>query len=132
MSDWDAVQVDTWSLLYKKISHSLGRYGVEKSTGEGDFWINEDNYGWHRISVGVQNLTLLRPIIIDELRGFLADFPDWEITVAVDVLGYEKSWPRMGVTIRKHEIVDGLQRDYFPEEFRGYQYPDSRPGTGYD
>lgn len=77
-------------------------------------------------------LTLFRPEVIRELRGLLADLSDWEIAVAVDVLGTEKSWPQMGLTIRKHEIVDGLQRQYLPEEFRGYWYADSRPGTGYD
>jgi hypothetical protein len=132
MSDWDPAQVDIWHRLYQAASGLLAKHGVENSIGDGDYWLNEDNYGWHRISVGVQNLTLFRPDIIAGLRAFLADYPGWEITVAVDVIGKEKSWPRMGVTVRKHEIVDGLQRQLLPEEFRGYYYPDSRPGTGYD
>ncbi len=132
MNDWDPVQADIWNRLYQKTSASLAKYGIENAIGDGDYWINEDNCGWHRISVGVQNLSLLRPEIVAELRGLLDAYPGWEITVAVDVLGKEKSWPRMGVTIRKHEIADGLQRQYLPEEFRGYQYADGRPGTGYD
>ena len=38
----------------------------------------------------------------------------------------------MGLTIRKHEIIDGLQRQYFPEEFQSFRYADSKPGTGFD
>ncbi len=132
MSDWDSEQVDIWNRFYQEVADLLAKYGIENPIGDGDYWINEDNYGWRRISVGVQNLSLFRPEVVTALRGLLDAYPDWEIAVAVDVLGTEKSWPLMGVTIRKREIVDGLQRQYLPEEFRRYQYADSRPGTGYD
>jgi hypothetical protein len=38
----------------------------------------------------------------------------------------------MGLTIRAHEIIDGLQRQYFPEPYRSFRYEGSRPGTEYD
>jgi hypothetical protein len=38
----------------------------------------------------------------------------------------------MGNTIRRHEIIDGLQRQYLPTRFRNFEIPGSRPGTGYD
>jgi hypothetical protein len=38
----------------------------------------------------------------------------------------------MGVTVRRHEIIDGLLRKYLPEPFRFLKIPGSRPGTGYD
>jgi hypothetical protein len=38
----------------------------------------------------------------------------------------------MGLTIRRHEIIDGLQRQYFPPAYRHFQYPGSRPGTERD
>lgn len=69
--------------------------------------------------------------IIKTLQGLLKDFPNWTIIMAVDVLGKEH-WPSMGVTIRAHEIIDDLLRQYLPEEFRFLKIPGSRPGTGYD
>jgi hypothetical protein len=62
----------------------------------------------------------------------LNDFPEWEIIVVVDIPGKERVWPPMGLTIRKHEIVDRLQREFLPVEFRSLAYKDSRPGTGFD
>jgi hypothetical protein len=38
----------------------------------------------------------------------------------------------MGLTIRAHEIIDGLQREFFPKEFRIFSYEDARPGTERD
>ena len=132
MSDWDEQQVETWIRLYEQVAATLARYGKIESSGDADYWINEDNYGWNRISVGVNNLKMLHPDIVNSLRKLLAKLPGWEITLAVDILGKEKSWPKMGLTIRNHEIIDGLQRHLFPVEFQSFTYPDSRPGTGYD
>ena len=70
MSDWDPVQVDIWSRLYQETSKLLAKYGVENSFGDGDYWINDDNYGWPRISVGVQKLSLFRPAIMKSLHVF--------------------------------------------------------------
>ena len=55
-----------------------------------------------------------------------------EIVVAVDVPEHEQDWPVMGLTIRRHEIIDGLQREFLPPEFADLHYPGGRPGTGYD
>lgn len=132
MEDAESAQNNMWTRLYQGVSAILAKYGVENPFGDGDYWTNEDNYGWARVQVEVQNLDMFRPQIVDELRGLLGDLPDWEITMAVDVVGKEKAWPPMGLTIRRHEIIDGLRRDILPEVFRTYHYTDSRPGTGYD
>jgi hypothetical protein len=52
--------------------------------------------------------------------------------VAVYVPGVGEDWPDMGLTIRAHEIVDGLQRSLFPKEFQNLRYEGSRPGTDRD
>jgi hypothetical protein len=51
--------------------------------------------------------------------------------MAVDVPGKEKEWPRMGLTIRKHEIIDGLRRDLMPE-LANVHFAGSRSGTEND
>jgi hypothetical protein len=132
MSDWDEQQVETWHRLYEQVAGTLAQYGKIDSSGSADYWINEDNYGWKRISVGANNLKMLHPDIVSSLRELLSGLPGWEVTLAVDVLGKEKSWPKMGLTIRNHEIIDGLQRHLFPAEFQNFIYSDGKPGTGYD
>lgn len=132
MTDWDPKQVDTWNRLFDAVEAVFADYGTEYFKDSGDYLLNEDNYGWRRIMLSVQNLKMLAPDIIARLRDLLTDLPDWEIAVAVDVPGKEKTWPNMGLTIRKHEIIDGLQRQCFPVEFRDFRYADSRPGTASD
>lgn len=132
MTEWDQKQVDNWEQIFRRVSELMAEYGSEYYSKRGDYLLVEDNYGWQRISLSVQNLKMLMPEIIHRLRKLLTELPDWEIVIAVDIPGKEKDWPPMGVTIRKHEIIDGLQRQYFPEELRDLHYAGSKQGTGYD
>jgi hypothetical protein len=121
-----------WDDLYRRIVDLLSAYGKEEPTGDGDFWVVDDNYGWPRQTINVFTLKMLDLGVISGLRVLLDNFPDWEIIIALDVPGTEGVWPPMGVTIRKHEIIDGLQREYLPEPHRSFAIPGSRVGTGYD
>jgi hypothetical protein len=38
----------------------------------------------------------------------------------------------MGLYIRPHEIIDGLQRRYFPKEFQDIAYEGARCDPAYD
>jgi hypothetical protein len=71
-------------------------------------------------------LDLLAPSIVKLLQNILADFPDWEIVVAIDFKDKGLSWPNMGLTIRAHEIIDELQRQYFPPQYQGIRYEGTR------
>ena len=129
---WDEKQSETWHALFDRVHAILNRNGVENPYAEEDYWINYDNYGWTRITFAATKLRMLEPRIVAELRALLTDLPDWEIVAVVDILDKDGVWPKMGLTIRKHEIVDGLQRQLFPEPYRSFQYPGSRAGTGFD
>ena len=106
--------------------------GVESAVGRGDFWVVDDNYGWRRHTVYIFNLALFTPSMVNAARKLLQGHPNWEIIFLVDVVGKEKEWPPMGVTIRKREIIDGLQREYLPAPYNQLEFSGSRPGTGYD
>jgi hypothetical protein len=93
---------------------------------------SSDNIGTLQHKIYVNNLKLLRAQIIESLQRLLSDFPNWEIMVAISVPGIGDSWPDMGLTIRAHEIVDGLQRQYFPTEFRSLAYQGAKHGTDRD
>ena len=124
-------QENAWSDLYGRIIAVLQEFGTEDHFGEADYLVVDDNYGWQRHTIEVHRLLMLSPAIAHALQSLLGEFPKWEIVIAVDVPGQE-NWPRMGLTIRKHELIDGLQRSYLPVEFQQIKYPGSRPGTGHD
>ena len=127
--DEDREQFEAWEVLHERISEVMHAFGTEDHLGDGDYLIVDDNYGWRRHSIEVHRLHILRPEIVAQVQNLLDDYPDWEIVMAVDVPGTETSWPRMGITIHKHEIIDDLQRQYLPEEYRAFSYPGSRPGN---
>jgi len=132
LDDDDDEQDLAWETLYDGIVGVLKEFGIDDPFGNGDYLIVDDNYGHRRNIVEIHKLHMLRPEIANALRALLDNYPDWEIVIAVDIPGTETTWPRMGLTIRKHEIIDGLQREFLPEDVRKFNYPDSRPGTGYD
>lgn len=120
-----------WEALYAEIKTVLAPWGVEDAFGKGDYLIVDDNYGWNGQKIEIHSVRMLKVPIIEHLHALLNSFPDWQIVIAVDIPGKEH-WPLMGVTIRKHEIIDGLRREVLPAEFEDFKIPGSRPGTGYD
>ena len=121
-----------WELIYSEIGRTLERFGKEDAFGKGDYLLVDDNWGNHQQKIEVQNLSLIKPQIVKLLQKILAPYPDWEIVVAIDVPKHEADWPAMGLIIRNDEIIDGLQRQYFPTEFQNVKYEGSRRGTDRD
>ena len=120
--DLEARQEAEWRVLHDGITETLNRFGTKNAVRKGDYWLLDDNWGTWRQEVEVQNLSLLKPPIIKLLQGLLAGYPDWEIMFRVDVLGKENVWPPMGLIIHDDEIIDDLQREFLPEEFRSIIY----------
>jgi len=127
----DERQWAEWEALCSSIKSLLAKWGTENAFGRGDYLIVDDNYGWNCHTIEIHTLKMLKLPIISELQRLLKEFPTWEIVIAVDVPGKEH-WPRMGVTIRNHELIDGLRREVLPPDFKEFKIPGSRPGTGYD
>jgi hypothetical protein len=118
-----------WGILYAQLENLLRQFGKGDGLGRADHWLLDDNYGGKQHKLYVNNLDMLAPQIVKRLQASLSGFPDWEIVVAVDIGGAGESWPQMGLIIRRHEVIDGLQRQYFPKEFQGIRYEGSRPGA---
>jgi hypothetical protein len=125
-------QERAWGILYDRIVDVMQQFGTEDYRGRADYLIVDDNYGHFRHKIEIQRLHMIRPDLVQMLRALLRDFPDWEIVLAVDVPGTEGKWPPMGVTIRHHEVVDGLRREFLPREFEVMKFVNGRPGTGND
>jgi hypothetical protein len=123
-------QEQDWEALYEAILAELEKHGTHGFDASADFFLVDENWGGLQQKIEVSNLNLLRPNIIKSLQLLLNGYPGWEIMIGVGPP--EGKWPVMGLTIRAHEIVDGLQRQFFPKEFQDIRYEGSRPGTEND
>jgi hypothetical protein len=114
-----------WQLLHDRITDALQPF-TKDAFGRGDYWLLDDDWGRFQQELEIQNLNLLKPEIISALQKLLVDFPDWRITMSVAVPGIGDDWPGMGIVIDPEEIIDELQREYLPAEFRSFSYPGAR------
>ncbi len=125
-------QLKIFGRLIDRINTLLKRYGEHDLLKPGDYSIYDDYWGYPQVKVSINNLELLQPSIIEGLQTIVKAYPAWEIVVAVAVRGHYNDWREMGLYIRPHEIIDGLQRQYFPKEFQDIEYQGARHGTAYD
>lgn len=117
-----------FAALYDAIQNVLRPVATESPYTGGDYYLVDDDWGNRQQKIEIEKLSLLHPDIIHALRRLLDRFPRWEIVVAAG----QPDGPPMGLTLRRHEIIDGLLREYLPPEFRGFRYDDARIGTEND
>lgn len=116
-----------WNDMRDRVISHLESFGKAIGPfGDKDFWVVDDDYDLFLIQVEVMALDLLDPPVIYGLRDLLDMHPRFAITVAV-VPPRRTAWPRMGLTLEKGLIVDGLKRDHLPEGIRGVRYDGARP-----
>jgi hypothetical protein len=125
-NDKERQQELEWNALHDRITATLNQFGQKDAFGKADYWLVDDNWGLRLHQLEFQNLGLLRPDIIKALQALLIEYPHWEIAVRIDIVGTEEKWPGMGLIIYHDEIIDELQRQYFPEEFRHFAYEGSK------
>ncbi len=126
-------QAEIFERLYRRTDDLLEQIARRDNLVEhDDYSIYGDYWGYPQVKISVANLALLSPPVVKLLQGLLSDLPGWEFVVAVVGVGRINNWPNMGLIVRAHEIIDGLQRQYFPPEFQDIRYEGSRPGTDRD
>ena len=119
--------------LFKLMARTLRQFGRNRN----DYFIAKERSWAYRHLVFTDNALLLRAPAIKALQGLLLDFPDWEIVICVtnresvseDVRLYGFEWPDSQVIIRDDAIIDSLNRDHLPQEFRELVIEGSRPDT---
>jgi hypothetical protein len=122
--DYDA-QFEIFERLRTEINNLLSQYGRPDSlSGLGDYSAHADFLQSNQVKVSIGNLELLKPSIVAQLQAVVRKFPGWEIVYTVAVDGHFDDWPDMGLRIRPNEIVDDLQRQYFPKEYQSISYAD--------
>lgn len=126
-------QAEIFQQIYERTEDLLKRFGKpDRFLEPGDYSVYGDYWGHPQVKISVENLEILRPHVVKALQGLLSDFPGWEFVVAVTVNEHLDDWPEMGLFVREHEIVDGLQRQFFPPEFQDLRYEGSRPPVATD
>lgn len=130
---WWAQQAETKDKITVRVDALLRQSGKQVSlTQDGDYDIIGDFLGHPELVVYVVNLAMLQPDIVGKLQQIVRNYPGWQIVMAVAMRGHEDDWPDMGLYIRPDEIIDVLQRQYFPREFQSLEYEGARRGTAHD
>jgi hypothetical protein len=121
--------------LYPRVDALLERFGRPDflpGQPEGDFCVHGDYSEYPQVVVFVHNLELLRQPVVRTLQQLLKEYPGWQIDLMVTLWDHLKDWPNMGISIRGNEIVDDLQRQYFPKDFQDLAYEGARRGSVLD
>src|ERR1700679_3418169 len=110
-------QFEIFERLRVRIDSLLEQYGQPDSlSGLGDYSAHADFRQSPQVKVSIGNLELFRPSIVYEIQEIMKDFSGWEIVYAVALEDHFDDWPDMGLYIRGDEIIDTLQRQYFPKK----------------
>ena len=111
----------------EKLLEGFGRPDCLRGQPYGDYQVHGDYSEYPQVVVFVENLKLLERLVVDALQQLLKGYAGWQIDLMVTLRGHE-NWPNMGISIRADEIVDDLQRQYFPKEFQELAYEGARRG----
>jgi len=128
-------EAGVFSGLLERVKNLLERFGTPDYVPgalNGDFAVHSDYSGYRQVVVFVENLSMLRQSVVSALHDLIRQYPGWQIEVTVAVPGHDDDWPDMGLYIRPHEVVDALQRQYFPKGFQDIEYEGARKGTAHD
>jgi hypothetical protein len=119
-----------WDELYGCIKGVLLQYGQDDIDG-GEYFIVDEIFSSYVHQIEMHKLHMLRPEIIKSLQGLLKDYPDWEIEISISIPqeGINVD-PGEGLTLRDTEIIDALDRELLPNEYRNFKYEGSRPPRG--
>jgi hypothetical protein len=117
--------------LVENVLERFGRPDYLPDRPHGDFQVHCDYSEYPQVVVFVDNLKLLLPPVVGALQQLVKEFPGWHIDLMVTTRDHD-DWPNMGISIRANEIIDDLQRQYFPKEFQDLAYEGARRGSVVD
>jgi hypothetical protein len=129
-------QYDVFEELQDRVDKLLERFGrpdfMPGQPARGDYSVHGDYSEYPQVVVFVHNLELLRQPAVSALQGLVREFPGWQIDLMVGLWDHLKDWPSMGISIRANEIVDDLQREYFPKQYQDLAFEGARRGSVVD
>src|SRR5271156_3304698 len=117
----------------EKLLEQFGRPDFLPRQRQGDFLVHGDYSEYPQVVVFIHNLELLRRPVVNVLQGLLKELPGWQVDLMVALWDHlDGDWPNMGISIRANEIIDDLQRQYFPKEYQDLAFENSRSGSVLD
>jgi hypothetical protein len=115
-----------WKELYERMKLALLQYGEDYIDG-GDYYLVDENFDRYMHQVEFHKLHMLRPEIVTALQNLLVGYPDWELAISLRIPERDIVVdPADGLTLCDDEIIDALDRELLPQEYR-FKYSGSRP-----
>lgn len=125
------VSDEEFAEVFYRVYGCMQRYGKKKNFAQYvDYEVYESSWGLSQVLLRIMNLHVLNARIVAKLRRILKNKPGWEIMVRIEDDDDVTDCLAKGIRIRTHEIVDALQRDCLPPEFRSLTFIDVRPAIG--
>lgn len=126
----DDAPVELFFKLCKRVVACVSRH-ENKRGGKRyeDCYVREDCLGPPQIEFYVIALDVLTPALVSDLQKTLTGYPRWEI-IAIVCPPDNSGWPEMGLRIREREVIDALQRRFFPPKFQNLRFESARPPDG--
>src|SRR5262249_28041961 len=73
-----------WQALYGRLRECLAALGKHDASGNGDYWIVDDDWGGHHHKVCITNPTFWSPSAESAIRETLAPSPNWGVYVVFE------------------------------------------------
>jgi hypothetical protein len=100
---------EEWKTLYSAVRQICSRYGKENSTGNGDYWVADENWGGVTQRIIVYSPAFLRPKLVRELMEYLGSHKCYGVMIEVILdlnFNGRKLPPSMGLVIDMHSAVE--------------------------
>ncbi len=111
MSPQDSRDED-WKRLYPLLRSLLLQAGSESPSGEGDFWLVDDDWGGHLHKVCVFRIDFVTRKLVDDLQVLLSgDFPDWGVMFQLEIKGAPEEVPPEGLIIYADSLEEAWDAD---------------------
>ena len=119
---------EEWKTHYAVVRRICGRYGNEDSSGDGDFWVSDDNWGGVTQRIIVHSSTFLKPKLVRELVEYLRSHEHYGVMIEVILdlkFDGQNLPPMMGLVIDMHNGTEHWDLLAIRQKVGGAFYTDS-------
>jgi hypothetical protein len=98
------LQKAEWTALYADLRALLQAHGQEDASGEGDYWLVDDNYGTPQHKICVTNISILTRPLCRQCQRLLRQYSlPWELLFSLENRAHEGD---LGVTVTRAAIEE--------------------------
>jgi hypothetical protein len=108
-----------WEELYNKILANLIRLGRNDATGDGDFWLLDDDYGSCMQKICIFRIEILTTALVGELQSILkSGYSRWSIQIVLELLPPDEDVSHEGIEIFADRVEEHWDRAMLRARFR--------------